>query len=711
MVDLNASVGTDSNDSARQVGSKPFNTPTNANDGSSGTKSYISSGLDSFTSYIKADLGSDYECTAFKLYLSNTPTLLDQFQYSTNGTTWVTLTGTETGTRSLSPDGATFTFTAPITARYWACRASATGFHSSLYFNTWQIIGTPPAGPPVVANFSGTPRSGVPPLQVVFTDASTGNPNQWSWTFGDSGTSTSQNPTHTYTVAGTYTVTLTATRTSDMSSDSETKTFYVVVGAAGVYIDWGSDGFNVGDYDNVSSRVLSWTITRGAAPEITGGATPGSATIVLDNAGDLYNPRNASSPIYASLRDGPPVWIGVNADGVLTGNDPRGLFGGRITDITLIPSPGTADPATVEIQCEDMLSWARRMPIRLDHAEGRSHRQLRLDALTEAAETRQSLDNEIHTMPLSHADADLLSVLDAINSVNGTRHFAKPEDSFTDWYTYTTYNRLQRLAGVADATLNAGSQKVTGSDGWRLSADTVINQQKATVTPVEFTPATFTVWQAEDLPLGLTTARGYNRIVDFDDVVRDQVLDIASTGSTVVQTFTPFATSAKIVLSVASGSATVTALSVEGRLARRLPSESYLADDLTSQAAPRGIREGGEIGNEYLGVMASAGGIAEHVVWRYGTPQLRPTLTVENWVPSQFDRDLYEIISLTSTHLGLTNRLFEIVGLTHEGHRAASTSVYHHVTRYVLQECKVQTATSWFTLNSSLLNGAHTLAY
>ncbi len=53
---------------------------------------------------------------------------------------------------------------------------------------------------PPVADFSGTPTSGNPPLTVNFTDASTNTPTAWSWDFGDGGVSTAQNPSHTYTI-------------------------------------------------------------------------------------------------------------------------------------------------------------------------------------------------------------------------------------------------------------------------------------------------------------------------------------------------------------------------------------------------------------------------------------------------------------------------------------------------------------------------------
>ena len=90
--------------------------------------------------------------------------------------------------------------------------------------------GEPGANPPGAA-FSGSPRSGNAPLQVAFTDQSTGSPTSWSWTFGDGGSSSQPNPSHTYQNPGTYTVSLTVTNTS--GSDTETKTNYISVSQAG----------------------------------------------------------------------------------------------------------------------------------------------------------------------------------------------------------------------------------------------------------------------------------------------------------------------------------------------------------------------------------------------------------------------------------------------------------------------------------------------
>ncbi len=81
--------------------------------------------------------------------------------------------------------------------------------------------------PAPVANFSGTPLSGLRPLAVSFTDSSTNTPTSWSWNFGDSGTSTAQNPSHSYTASGIYTVALTASNAG--GNNTCTKSNYVTV--------------------------------------------------------------------------------------------------------------------------------------------------------------------------------------------------------------------------------------------------------------------------------------------------------------------------------------------------------------------------------------------------------------------------------------------------------------------------------------------------
>ena len=65
---------------------------------------------------------------------------------------------------------------------------------------------------------------------IIFSDASTGNPNSWVWNFGDGNSSTLQNPTHTYSNPGTYNVSLTIS--DGATSETETKTSLITVGSS-----------------------------------------------------------------------------------------------------------------------------------------------------------------------------------------------------------------------------------------------------------------------------------------------------------------------------------------------------------------------------------------------------------------------------------------------------------------------------------------------
>lgn len=109
------------------------------------------------------------------------------------------------------------------------------------------------------AAFSGSITSGLRPLTVVFTDASSGGATTWAWDFGDGSTSTDQNPTHQYTTAGTYTVTLTASNPD--YSDDEAKASYVTV---------------VNPYDAMTSFVVNMSAGKMMAKTLT---FPANATV------------------------------------------------------------------------------------------------------------------------------------------------------------------------------------------------------------------------------------------------------------------------------------------------------------------------------------------------------------------------------------------------------------------------------------------------
>ncbi|MFW6162389.1 MAG: S8 family serine peptidase, partial [Planctomycetota bacterium] len=92
-----------------------------------------------------------------------------------------------------------------------------------------------PAGGPQAA-FEAAPLRGTQPLEVNFSDLSTGTVTGWHWEFGDGTTSDVESPSHTYAEPGQYTVVLTVTGPG--GSDTATKLRYIEVLAAGVPCDF-----------------------------------------------------------------------------------------------------------------------------------------------------------------------------------------------------------------------------------------------------------------------------------------------------------------------------------------------------------------------------------------------------------------------------------------------------------------------------------------
>lgn len=92
---------------------------------------------------------------------------------------------------------------------------------------SWQTLFVFMYGAPPTADFSASPLTGTAPLDVVFTNTSTGTIASSLWSFGDGVTSTATDPSHLYTSAGTYTVGLTVSGSS--GSDPETKANYIHV--------------------------------------------------------------------------------------------------------------------------------------------------------------------------------------------------------------------------------------------------------------------------------------------------------------------------------------------------------------------------------------------------------------------------------------------------------------------------------------------------
>lgn len=206
------------------VGAAPAS-PGNVNDNNSTTYSNLTSGGAGGAHPVRgweSDLGSSQWAGSFtfKELPINGPWLDDviggtqgtgsygsRLQYW-NGSSWINIPGSVTSDHDVNGNW-TFTFTSVIFARKW--RVEMGGKQSNNIWGgtnlyTWAINSA--TAPTIQASFTATPVAGSAPLEVEFTDTSTGSPDTWSWDFGDGQSSIEQNPTHTYEEEGAYTVSL-----------------------------------------------------------------------------------------------------------------------------------------------------------------------------------------------------------------------------------------------------------------------------------------------------------------------------------------------------------------------------------------------------------------------------------------------------------------------------------------------------------------------
>lgn len=141
---------------------------------------------------------------------------------------------------------------------------TVTGFNGQRTYSRDDYVTV--TGYPPQADFSATPRIGVKPLEVQFTDLSLAGqhaPTSWLWNFGDGQTSTLQNPLHAYTIAGDYNVSLTVTNGDGQSV--KTKTNFVTVQDVAL-TDWLVELENVPVCQSGSDAVVRLFLTPPAEP-------------------------------------------------------------------------------------------------------------------------------------------------------------------------------------------------------------------------------------------------------------------------------------------------------------------------------------------------------------------------------------------------------------------------------------------------------------
>ncbi|MCH8902514.1 MAG: gliding motility-associated C-terminal domain-containing protein, partial [Bacteroidetes bacterium] len=116
----------------------------------------------------------------------------------------------------------------------------------------------------VVAEFTADPSEGEAPLEVEFTDESTGAVDTWLWDFGDgTNTSTKQNPTHTYENEGQFDVVLIVTNSISGCTDEATISIIVIMNEV-VFIPevFSPNNDGVNDILFVRGKGIDWIFFR-----------------------------------------------------------------------------------------------------------------------------------------------------------------------------------------------------------------------------------------------------------------------------------------------------------------------------------------------------------------------------------------------------------------------------------------------------------------
>ena len=236
-----------------------------------------------------------------------------------NPTSWAwAFTGGTPATSTAQNPAVTYNTVGTFTVELTATNSTGSDTETKTAFIT--VIDLP------VANFTADNTSINEGDAIQFTDASTGSPTSWSWTFtgGTPASSTAQNPSITYNTAGTYTVVLTATNAD--GSDTETKTDYISVtgsgtevglsftdfeGGWGIWTDGGTDckfytkgtyawsGNNAGDIQDNSGVSSSFYMTNGEDV-----STPGYVQIQVEFYFKAISMDNSNEDFWVQYYDG-----------------------------------------------------------------------------------------------------------------------------------------------------------------------------------------------------------------------------------------------------------------------------------------------------------------------------------------------------------------------------------------------------------------------
>jgi len=152
------------------------------------------------------------------------------------------------------------------------------------------------------ATFAAVPARGTAPLNVAFTDQSTGVVTDWSWSFGDGASSLARDPNHVYAATGRYTVDFLARGPAGV--DREIQRDFVYVGTGASATSRNGTGLNPARLASLSLPVIgsTWSaesdtsahpgatlaLLQGRARPLTGRTTPWGELLIDQRSSWLF---------------------------------------------------------------------------------------------------------------------------------------------------------------------------------------------------------------------------------------------------------------------------------------------------------------------------------------------------------------------------------------------------------------------------------------
>lgn len=459
-----------------------------------------------------------------------------------------------------------------------------------------------------------------------------------------------------------------------------------------VRIDWDRNGYGGAGID-VIGDVLSMTRNDGLSDAF--GMDRGSLSIRVQNPDGKYSDNVATSPLFGKLRPRRPIHVNITPPSLST----VGFFDGWVDDIVPIDQPG--DPVA-EILCSGYLTPLQRQGVEVAGAD-RSYAAAHTAVLAAAGVTSLSLPATNVLQSILPGYSFRGNVWDALTELHlgaGSRHAIKALPSFTaPTHQYVLRDRDGALEAPTAATLVRGTdfERITE---WAGVARQVVNHARVKGLVDVFGSAFSTVWEYPgQLPISISAGGTVTVWADFGVGLSQPSVVSAGSGTTVVTT-TYFERSAKIVLSSVAGS-TVTALSI---VARTGPEYSTTAEasDSASQALYDVASQ--EISSRRVPSRSLAQGLADWYVYRYKSPPRIAKVVQENQ-PASFSREIFDVLGLTDSTLGLTGWRCEVIA------RETTIDTAGEFYRQTLTVQELPAQVDFFTVGTDAIGGSAILGY